>query len=173
MKPARRTRRAAQPADRRRLLLAGAATALLAGCGFSLRRAPELAFERLALEGFAPRSPMAEALRRALPPGVRVVDAATAQVVVQARADGREKVVVASTSDGQVREVRLRVRLVFGARAPSGRELLAPAEIALSRDISTRESDALAKESEEAELFRVLESDIAAQALRRLATIVP
>ncbi len=156
---------------RRRALAVGGAALLLAGCGFQLRRAPEFSFERLALEGFAPRSPMAEALRRELPPGVRVVDAAAAQVVLQARTEGREKVVVASTSAGQVREVQLRVRLRFAARTPSGRELLAPVEIALSRDISTSESAALAKESEEAELYRVMESDLAVQAMRRLATI--
>ena len=48
---------------------------------------------------------------------------------------------------------------------------LANVGIALSRDISTSESAALAKESEEAELYRVMESDVAVQAMRRLATI--
>ncbi len=114
---------------------------------------------------------MAESLRGALPPGVRIVDAASAQVVLKARAEQREKVVVASTSAGQVREVQLRVRLVFAAGTPAGRELLAPVELGASRDISTSESAALAKQSEEGELYRVMEADLAAQVVRRLATL--
>ena len=46
---------------RRSVLLAAAA---LTGCGFELRREPELPFKTLALTGFAPDSPLAAGLRR-------------------------------------------------------------------------------------------------------------
>lgn len=156
----------------RRFLVVALAAAPLAGCGFQLRRPPEMAFQTIALSGFAPRSPLADELKRQLLASVRVMDApAQAQVVLHALADEREKSVVASTSAAQVREFQLRLRLQFSARTAAGRELIAPVELLLSRDMSYSENVALAKELEEAELFREMQSDIVGQVLRRLAAI--
>jgi LPS-assembly lipoprotein len=157
---------------RRRCL--SAAVALLAGCGFELRRAPELRFHTVLLSGFRPGSPLADELKRniAASTTTRVVDAAAqAQVILEALTDVREKSVVASTAAGQVREVQLRARLNFRLRTAAGRELIAPTEIVLSRDMSYNESAALAKEHEEAFLYRAMQSDIVAQVLRRLAAV--
>jgi LPS-assembly lipoprotein len=91
---------------RRSLLVLGPAA--LAGCGFELRRPPELRFRSLALSGFPPRSPLAQALREqvAASSTTQVVEtSAQAQVVLEALADAREKSVVASTAAGQVREL--------------------------------------------------------------------
>jgi LPS-assembly lipoprotein len=157
---------------RRRVLLFAAA--LLAGCGFELRRAPELRFQAIQLAGFKPGSPLADELRRniAASPSTRVVDsAAQAQVILEALTDAREKSVVASTAAGQVREVQLRARLQFRVRTAAGKELIAPTEIVLSRDMSYNETAALAKEHEEAFLYRAMQSDIVAQVLRRLAAV--
>jgi LPS-assembly lipoprotein len=155
---------------RRPLLAAGAAA--LAGCGFELRRTPVLRFRTIALVGFAPRSPLADELRHALAERVTVIDApAKAQVVLEGLADARERVVVASTAAGQVRELQLRVRLTFRLSTPQGRSLIAPTELLQTRDMSYRESAALAKEQEEAELFRAMQSDIVAQVMRRLAAV--
>lgn len=148
--------------------------AVLAGCGFELRRAPELRFRTLQLSGFKPHSPLAEELRRSIAASTttRMVEsAAYAQVVLEALADTRSKGVVASTSAGQVREVQLHSRLSFRLRTPAGKELIAPTEITLSRDMTYNERDALAKELEEEQLYRAMQSDIAAQVLRRLAAV--
>jgi LPS-assembly lipoprotein len=124
------------------------------------------------LTGFAQRSPMEAELRRLLAMSVRVVDAPPqAEVVLHALADTRERSVVASTTAAQVRELALRVRLNFRAHTPAGRDLLPPVELLATRDLTYSEEAALAKEHEEAELFRDLQSDVAAQVLRRLATI--
>ncbi len=146
----------------------------LAGCGFELRRAPELRFRTLALAGFGPKSPLAEELRTSIDASQTtvVVDAAPkAQVVLEALADAREKSVVASTAFGEVRELQLRSRFHFRLRTPQGRELIPATEILLTRDMSYRESAALAKEQEEAALYRSMQSDIVAQVLRRLASV--
>jgi LPS-assembly lipoprotein len=157
--------------ERRWLLTQGAALAL-AGCGFEPRRAPVLAFRSIALAGFAPRSPLAEELRRSLAKSVQVVDnPAQAEVVLQASLDRREKSVVASTSAAQVREFQLRVKFDFRAHTPGGRELVAPATLLLSRDMSYSEAAALAKQYEEAELYREMQTDIVLQVMRRLASI--
>jgi LPS-assembly lipoprotein len=157
---------------RQALGLIGAAA--LAGCGFELRRAPELRFRTLALAGFGPKSPLAEELRTSIDASQTtvVVDAAPkAQVVLEALADAREKSVVASTAFGEVRELQLRSRFNFRLRTPQGRELIPATEILLTRDMSYRESAALAKEQEEAALYRSMQSDIVAQVLRRLASV--
>jgi LPS-assembly lipoprotein len=145
---------------------------LLAGCGFELRRAPRFAFSTIALAGFRPMSPLADELKRSIATSetTRVVEAAQqAQVVLQALADARERSVVASTATGQVREITLRTRFNFRLHTPAGKELIAPTEIVLSRDMSYNESAALAQEQEEALLFRGMQSDIVAQVMRRLA----
>ncbi len=157
---------------RRALGLIGIAA--LAGCGFELRRAPELRFRSIALAGFAAKSMLAEELRSALtanPTTTLVEAAAQPQVILESLADGREKSVVASTAFGEVRELQLRSRFHFRLRTPQGRELIPPTEILLSRDMSYRETAALAKEQEEAALYRSMQNDIVAQVMRRLAAV--
>ena len=151
-------------------LLAGLAGGGLAGCGFELRQTPPLPFNRIALIGFAARSPLADELRERLVGTVQVVATpGQADVVLQALADRRERSVVASTAAGQVRELQLRVKFEFRLNSPGGRELVGPTELMLSRDMSYSESFALAKGQEEAELYAAMQADIVQQVLRRLA----
>ena len=160
----------------RRVLLAGAASAtlslVLAGCGFKLRGAEPLAFRSIALTGFAPRSPLAQELKDALERSVIVEPVpARAELVFQALLDVRERAIVATTAAAQVREVQLRLKLRWRTLTPAGREVTPPVELALSRDMSYSESIALAKQHEEADLYREMQTDIVAQVLRRLAAI--
>lgn len=150
------------------------ALATLAGCGFELRRAPELKFQTVQLKGFAPKSPLASELMRSIAASraTQVVEtAALAQVVLEALADEREKSVVASTASGEVRELQLRARLSFRLRGVGGKELIPATEILLSRDMTYNETNALAKEQEEALLYKAMQSDIVAQLMRRLAAV--
>jgi LPS-assembly lipoprotein len=156
----------------RRSLLGVVGNVALAACGFELRGTPELPFSRIALEGFAARSPRADELKRALSQSAEVVTGADrAQVVLHAVTDTREKGVVASTAAGQVRELQLRVRLAFRLSTPAGAELIPATELLLTRDMSYSESVALAKEYEEVQLYRAMQSDIVAQVMRRLAQV--
>ena len=146
----------------------------LAGCGFELRRAPELHFRTIQLVGFGPRSPLAAELRAAIDASAttKVVDtAAQAEVILEALTDTREKSVVASTAVGQVTEFQLRARFRFRLRTVAGKELIAPTELLQNRDLSYTESAALAKEQEEAVLYRAMQSDIVSQVMRRLASV--
>ena len=157
---------------RRACVLAGVAA--LGGCGFALRRAPELRFRTIALRGFAPRSALADELRMNIDASqttLVVPLTAQPQAVFEALADARERSVVASTAAGQVRELQLRSRLRFRLVRPDGQELIAPSEIVQSRDMSYSETAALAKEQEEATLYRAMQSDIVAQVMRRLAAV--
>ena len=100
-----------------------------------------------------------------------VPNPAQAQVVLHALTDRRERGVVASTTAAQVREIQLRVRLEFRLATPSGRELIPATELLLTRDMSYSETVALAKEYEEAQLLRAMQSDIVSQLMRRLARV--
>jgi len=158
-------------ATRRAFLLV---TTTLAGCGFELRRTPELRFRTIQLAGFRPRSQLLNELRSNINASTTtvVVDGlAQAQVVLEAMDDAREKVVVASTAVGQVTEFTLRTRFSFRLKSASGRELIPKTELLQNRDMSYTESAALGKEQEEAFLYRTMQSDIVAQVMRRLASI--
>ena len=156
----------------RRLLLALAGASVLAGCGFRLRQPARVSFASIALVGFAPRSPLAEELKRQLLQQVKVLDAPDkAEVILQALDDVREKSVVASTAAAQVRDMQLRLKFNFRARTPGGRELISRAELLVSRDLSYSETAALAKEQEEATLYREMQGDVVAQVMRRLASV--
>ena len=158
----------------RRSVLAALVAGAVAGCGFELKRSPELRFRSVQLVGFSVRSPLAAELRSSIDASTtkRVVDsAAQAQVVLEAIADAREKSVVASTAAGQVTELQLRARFRFRLRTVAGKELIAPTEILQSRDMSYTESAALAKEQEEAALYRAMQTDIVSQVMRRLASV--
>ena len=156
----------------RRLALASAGALALAGCGFKLRQADNLGFRSIALTGFAPRSLLADELRTTLARTVTIeTNPAKAELVLQSLTDVRERSVVATTTAAQVRELSLRLRFRFRTQTPAGRELTPPTELALARDMSYNESQALAKQHEEGELYREMQSDIVAQVMRRLAAI--
>jgi LPS-assembly lipoprotein len=161
-------------ATRRGLLVGFGAAVLSAGCGFELRRPPELKLRSVQFANFGARSPLAAELRETIDATstTRVVDPpAAAQAVLEAIEDKRERSVVATTAAGQVREFQLRARFEFRLHTPSGRELIAPTRIQLSRDMTFSEAAALGKEQEEALLYRAMQNDIVAQVMRRLAAV--
>jgi len=156
----------------RRLFLLTGLAGTLPGCGFQLRREPTLPFKRIALSGFGARSTQAVALRRAIGADVEVVASpALADVVVVALAEAQERGVVGFTAAGQVREVQLRVKLRFRVLGRDGQEWLGPTELSQLRDMTYNETQALAKELEEAQLVRDMETDIARQVVRQLSTL--
>lgn len=155
----------------RRLALIGLAA--LAGCGFELRREPELPFKTLALTGFQPDSPLAAGLRRQVKrtPVQLLDDPARAQVVLEVLHEHRDRTVVASTSVGQVREWQLRLNFDYLIRTADGELLVPKVELRLARDMNYTETTALAKEQEAANLYGAMHSDAIAQVMRRLAAV--
>ena len=159
----------------RRSLLALAPVAGLAACGFHLRGAPEFAFESLYLAAPA-TSTLARELQRTLESSggrLQVLrDAAllpSAQMVLDILQEKQERVAVSLTAAGQVRELQLRLRVQIRLRGADGAVWIAPTELLQTRDISYSETIALAKEAEEALLFRNMQTDIVQQIVRRLA----
>jgi LPS-assembly lipoprotein len=175
---------------KRRNFLPLGGVALLAGCGFQLRQAPDFAFQSVLVNAPA-ASPLANELRRVLAssgkvqvlaaePPVPAASAASApvappvpagRVVLDLLQELREKAVVGINATGQVREFQLRSRIRFKLRTPQGRDLIPETELLQQRDISFNEAAVLAKESEEALLYRDMQTDLVQQLMRRLAAV--
>lgn len=160
---------------RRGFLMGLSGALVLAGCGFQLRKAPEFPFRSIAVPT---NSSFANQVKRNLRAAgtVEVLPAdqvENAEAVLEILGENRESVVISTNAAGQVRELQLRLTVRFRVRGKDGKELLAPTEISQSRDITYNETAALAKESEQALLYRDMESDIAQQILRRLAASRP
>jgi len=164
----------AMDVSRRSWALALLASGVLAGCGFKLRGSQNFAFTSIAI-GPNPGGGVVQELRRSFGGAVQVlgvdVPQTQAQVVLKVLGEQREKLVVGVNASGQVRELQLRLRVHFRLDTPQGRELIEDTEIVQQRDISYSETAALAKETEEALLFRDMQSDIAQQIQRRLAAV--
>ncbi len=159
----------------KRTLLSLAPVALLSACGFRLRGVPEFAFKSLYITA-STGSSLARELQRTLQgsgsPLQVLRDPAslpTAEVILDLLHEQQERVVVGQNASGQVRELQLRLRIKFRLRTPAGVEWIPETELLQQRDISYNETIALAKEAEEALLFRNMQTDLVQQLMRRLA----
>jgi LPS-assembly lipoprotein len=156
------------------LLIASSLTA----CGFQLRGSNgsyNIPFQTMYLS-FSDNSPLGTELRRNLRANdhVKIVDKADqaeAQFIVLA--ETRNKSILSLNSLGRVREYLLSYTLSFTVRDAKGNVLLAPTEITLHRNMSFDETQVLAKEAEEALLYRDMQGDLVQQIMRRLAAIKP
>lgn len=146
------------------------AAVMLSACGFHMRGPANLPFKTIYL-GFADNSQLGTELRRYIrASGVEVVsDKAEAEAVLQVIADTREKKILTLNTNGRVREYSLYQRFSFLVRDNKGAILIPPANITLKRDITYDENQELAKQAEEALLYRDMQSDLVQQILRRLS----
>jgi len=142
---------------------------VLAGCGFHLRGAAQLPFSTLYVQ-VANTSPLAHEIRRTLrASNTRLVDSpANAQATLVIMSEIREKQILSLGGQGRVREYQLRYRVGYQLTDGKATTLIAPSEILLKRDLAFNDSDVLAKESEEALLYRDMQSDAVNQLVRRL-----
>ena len=166
---------------RRVVLRAAAALAVataLPGCGFQLRGSNgsyNMPFHSIYV-GLPDNSALGTELRRNLRAGDQVTiadtaSAAEAQLVVLG--ENRGKQILSLNSLGRVREYLLTYTLSFTVRDAKGVELLPATEISLRRNMAFDETQVLAKESEEALLYRDMQADLVQQIMRRLAAMKP
>ncbi len=154
-------------------LAALAALSALAGCGFRLRGAYSFRFRSLHL---ASTGPVAQDLRLTLEgAGVQVLGEREprekADVILDMAGEQRQRVVAGRSAAGQLRELQLRITLRMRLYTPDGVDLIPETELQQQRDISYNESQALAKENEEALLFNDMQAELVQQLMRRLAVV--
>ena len=162
----------------RNFVLALALLAGLSACGFQLRGSDgqyNMPFKTIYL-AFPDNSSLGTELRRNLRGSDKVVvvaDAAQAEAQFEVVSEHRNKAILSLNSQGRVREYMLTYTLVFRVRDAKGTEVLGATEISLKRPLTFNESQVLAKESEEALLYRDMQRDLVQQILRRLAAVKP
>lgn len=151
---------------------------VLSACGFRLRGSgpqPELPFKTLFVS-VAETSPLGVTLRRNLDAmrNIEIVsDRKLADAALEVISEGKDKQVLSLNSQGRVREYTLLYRVNFRVVDKEGRQLLAPTDLVIRRIQSFNENQVLAKEAEEATLFREMQSDLVQQVLRRVSAIKP
>jgi LPS-assembly lipoprotein len=146
-----------------------AAVVLLGACGFHLRGAGQLPFSTLYVQ-VPSTSPLAPEIKRNLrATNARLVDSpAEAQATLIITSEIKEKQILSLGGQGRVREYQLRYRVGYQLIDGKAATLIAPTEIVLKRDISFNDSDVLAKEAEEALLYKDMQTDAVNQLVRRL-----
>src|SRR6266508_1292243 len=138
------------------------AALVTAGCGFQLRGQAQLPFETLYIPG---GSPLAVELKRSV---------ADAQAVLGFTTELRDKVILSFNTAGRVSEYQLRYRVGIRVTDPKGAQVYLPtSEILLTRDMAYSDAQVLAKEAEEALLYRDMRRDMVQQIIRRLVAAKP
>ena len=165
----------------RRAVLALGLTVLLSACGFHLRGSNGsfmLPFATMYI-GLPDTSPLAIGLKRYIraigsTEVVNTKDGADAVLEVLSDPErNRTKTILSLNSNGRVQEYQLGYSINFRVLDKAGNQLLAPTTISLVRPITFNESQVLAKETEEAALYRDMRNDLVQQIMRRLAAIKP
>ncbi len=172
---------------------------LLAACGFRLRGSAELPgfklpFATIAL-GLDPASEFYAQLKRTIEassPGTKVIgDSAQAEAVLAVLGDNSQKTILSLNAAGRAREFQLERTFTFkvlakgAATTPAPQvkytdvqveapiEYVAASAITVRRQMTFSDDLVLSKESEEATLWRDIQSDVVQQLMRRLAAARP
>ena len=141
------------------------------GCGFQLRGSADLPWDSLFVD-LPNNNPLGAELKRNLRAGTktRIVERREdAQAILQANAETRGKTILSLNSSGAVREFRLKYQFAYRIIDKDGKDIGAPAEMLIERDYSFNDNRVLAKESEEALLYRDMQTDMVQQIMRRLS----
>lgn len=148
------------------------AALLLTACGFHLRGEATLPFTSLYLK-MSPgemKSVLTSSIR--LGSHTKVSETLSdAEAVLSVINDTQDKTILSINAAGKVSEYRLTRRFGFQVLSADGKELLAPSEITLQREITYSDALVLSKAAEEALLWKEMQNDLTQQILRRLTSI--
>lgn len=145
----------------------------LSACGFALRGAVTFPFQSIYV-GLPDSSALGGELKRNLRANGKTEvtsQVTSADVILDVLGESRDKVILSLNSQGRVREFNLIYNLKFRLRDKAGREVLESTTISLKRNLSFKENEVLAKEAEEALLYRDMQTELVQQIMRRLAVV--
>ena len=154
-------------------LLAIAMLVSLSACGFALRGPVSFPFKSIYI-GLSDASSLGGELKRQIRANGQTqitAEAKDAEVILDVLSETREKQILSLNSQGRVREYNLLYNFRFRLRDAVGKEYLEPVTVQLKRTITFNEAQVLAKESEEALLYRDMQSDLVQQIMRRLSVV--
>lgn len=147
----------------------------LAACGFQLRGAYSLPFDRLYIS-LANSTELYAQIRRSVESSsaTRVVStAAEAEASLVVLSDSPQKNILSLSAAGRVREFELVRTFSFRVTDKAGSDLIGPSRIVLRRELTFSDDQVLSKEAEELLLWRDMQNDLVQQLMRRLASAKP
>lgn len=154
---------------------AGMTTAALlaASCGFQLRGDAPMGLKSLYVSNDMPSQVAVEVKRTLASSQTRVVKAPSeAEAHLRITSETREKTIFTITGAGRVYEYQLRLLVSYVVNVPGKEVPLIPAtEIDIRRVITYSETAPVAKEAEEALLYRDMVTEATGQVLRRIAAV--
>jgi len=148
---------------------------LLTACGFHLRGQAGMPFSTLYIDAVNPGTALVADLRRNLEANkVKLVNAADqADVVLNITNEVSDKQVLTLAGTGRVTEYELRYLVSLRAYDLKGHEWMPAEEMMLRRNYIYDDTKVLAKEAEEAILYKSMSSDMVQQIVRRLSRAKP
>ena len=158
-----------------KLSLAAWLCLMLSACGFQLRGAYSLPFERLHI-ALANSSELYAQIRRSVESGssTRVVPSAQeAEASLVVLSDTPQKNILSLSAAGRVREFELVRTFSFRVADKAGADLIAPSRIVLRRELTFSDDQVLSKEAEELLLWKDMQNDLVQQLMRRLSAAKP
>jgi len=157
-----------------KLTLIGALMCLTLGaCGFHLRGFATLPFSALYVDA-SPASVFATQLRRVIGAGsqTRITNnPAEADATLQVLNELHESEILSLSAGGRARELQLRYRVTYQVLDKNKTLIAPPTEIVLRREFSVNDQDPRGQESEQALLYRDMQTDAVHQLVRRLQAV--
>lgn len=145
---------------------------LLGACGFHMRGQNNFAlpFQKLYVQSANEFAPFINELKIAIGASdVQITESPDqAQLTLQIVSEVTDKQILSLSAAGRVLEYRLQYRISLRAYDQKQQEWLAPQEITLRRDYSYDDTQVIAKQQEEALLYKNMRGDAVQQVLRRL-----
>jgi LPS-assembly lipoprotein len=146
----------------------------LSACGFQLRGTAALPFDTLYIPNTS--GGVALDLKRNIQSGTRtrVVDNdKAAQALMELSGETRFRNILSLSGAGRVRELQLVYRVNLRVHDGKGGEFIPLTTLSITRDLTYNDTDILAKEAEEAAIYREMQTDLVQQILRRLSAAQP
>ena len=142
----------------------------LSACGFQLRGTASLPFDTV----YIPKATggVALDLKRNIQSGSRtrvVDDEKSAQALLELSGETKFRNILSLSGAGRVREFQLIYRVNLRVHDGKGGEFVPLTTLSIARDLTYNDTDVLAKEAEEAAIYREMQTDLVQQILRRLS----
>ena len=146
----------------------------LSACGFQLRGTASLPFDTV----YIPKATggVALDLKRNIQSGSRtrvVDDEKSAQALLELSGETKFRNILSLSGAGRVREFQLIYRVNLRVHDGKGGEFVPLTTLSIARDLTYNDTDVLAKEAEEAAIYREMQTDLVQQILRRLSAAQP
>lgn len=156
----------------KRIAITLTAVTLLASCGFQLRGEYNVPFASVMVAAPA-TSQVADKIKRELINSpTRLVSAAKdAEAQLNLTSERRDRIILSLSGAGRVREYQLKLTVQYQLVDSKGGVAIPSSEIQLQRILTYDDSQIIAKQQEEAQLYRDMEQDAAGQILRRMTAI--